>query len=183
MASGDLRFFQSRTTPTFDFGTLPDLALMPGVEFSWTGEAVKAPVLSLGGTGANADLQTRSTSWMTTDRNLERVVVSPFVSTLELGARPLRVTGSVEITWGAHMGYSGRQAEVADCHFIILYKDYEPVWISVVPGAANELELPRLLAGEGVDGVISGTDMLHVYLESYLSAATSPIATLACTTC
>lgn len=164
----DLRFFQSRTTPTFDFGTLPDLVLMPGIEFAWTGEAVKAPVFSLGGTGANADLQTRSTSWMTTDRNLEYVIISPFVSTLELGARPLRTTGAVEITWDAHMGYSGRQAEVADCHFVILYKDYNPVWISVVPGAATELELPRLLAGEGVDDVISSTDVLHVYLESYL---------------
>ena len=42
------------------------------------------------------------------------------------------------------------------------------MWISVVPGAATEIDLPLLLAGEGAGAVLSSSDTLHVMIESYL---------------
>lgn len=164
----DLRFFQSLTVPTFDFGTLPDLSLLQGVRFSWTGKAIEVPLFSIGLSSMNPELRTKSTSWMMTDRNMDDVLVGPFVGTIALGPRPLVATLGLEVTWDVHDGYYGRQTEVADCHFIVFYKDYEPVWISVVPGAAAEIELPLLLAGEGAGEIITSSDRLHVMIESYL---------------
>jgi hypothetical protein len=164
----DLRFFQSLSEPVFDFGTLPDLSLLQGVRYAWTGEAVEVPLFSIGGTSSNPELRTRSTSWMNTDRNLDNVLVGPFVGTIALRPRPLVQTRTLEVNWAVHDGYYGRQTEVADCHFIVLYKEYQPVWISVVPGAANEIDLPLLLAGEGAGAVLSPSDVLHVMVESYL---------------
>jgi hypothetical protein len=164
----DLRFYQSLTVPSFDFGTLPDLSLLQGVRFSWTGDAIEVPLFSIGGVSANPELRTRSTSWMVTDRNMDDVLIGPFVGTIALGPRPLVPTQGIEVNWEAHDGYYGRQTEVADCHFIVFYKDYEPAWISVVPGAASEIELPLLLAGEGAGEILTSSDTLHVMIESYL---------------
>ena len=105
---------------------------------------------------------------MSTDRNRDNILVGPFVGTIALGPRPLVQTRTLEVNWEAHDGYYGRQTEVADCHFIVLYQEYQPVWISVVPGAANEIDLPLLLAGEGAGAVLSPSDVLHVMIESYL---------------
>lgn len=164
----DLRFVQQGQEPEFEFRSLPDLNLLSGVKLDWTGEAIKVPLFSLGGIGDDAQFRTRSTSWVSTDRNQATLTVSPFVGSVDLGPRSIFRGEELDVSWSVHDGYSGQPTEPADCHFLILYQNYEPVWISVVPGAANEIELPAIMAAEGVDAGFGSGEPLHMMIESYI---------------
>ena len=107
-------------------------------------------------------------AFTTSVANESAIVIEEFVGTLSIGNSLIARRGRLPISWTVHGGYDGQPTEPADCHLLFVYKNYEPVWISVIPGAATGVELPLLLAGEGVEEVVGTNDALHILIESSL---------------